>query len=539
MANAQEFALAHAEKKWQSEKTQKKIVKLYKDVAKSIEKAMQNIPEYGTVSESIRKNYLDDYVKKLNKEIQGLQAKISDATIEGMYGASDAVVTSNNDFMGKAGLTIEGAFSYVPTQVIESLVSGKVYAGDWSFSKALWQGTQKTQKDIQTVVARGLAEQKPTYDIAKDLEKYLNPSAKKDWDWSKVYPGTNKKVDYSAQRLARTLIQHSYQLSYRRVVANNPFVEGTVWHSAFSSRSCELCMERDGTIYEKGSEPLDHPQGLCYLEAYIPKSMEQISDELADWALGAENPALDKYAKSMGFTAEAVQNNVAQAAISKSVPLTSEWIGMIKQTTVEEMLDSEEIFFNSLSAAEKAGLRDYTGSTYQEMNSYLRKLAAGWDEKSAKLSAGLSDFALEDLKFAQQALSKTRLEKPLVLRRGTDLGDLAGLFNAREGKDFSDLKSELKNLTTEQLAQKYVGATGEYAGFTSTSSIWDKGFNGDVEVVFYAPEGTQGSSIMKISRFRTAEGEFLLNAGTRVKIADIKKSDGHKGSYVRIFMEIL
>ena len=140
MANAQEFALAHAEKKWQSEKTQKKIVKLYKDVAKSIEKDMQNIPEYGTVSESIRKNYLDDYVKKLNKEIQGLQAKISDATIEGMYGASDAVVTSNNDFMGKAGLTIEGAFSYVPTQVIECLVSGKVSAGGWSFSKALWQG---------------------------------------------------------------------------------------------------------------------------------------------------------------------------------------------------------------------------------------------------------------------------------------------------------------------------------------------------------------------------------------------------------------
>lgn len=283
MAKTKEFALAHAEKTWQSKETQKKIAKLYMDVAKSVEQEMASLPEQGKVSETLRKEYLYNYSKQLQNEIKRLQSSISEATTQGMYGAAEAVVNTNNEFMNQAGLKVEGAFSYVPTQVIESLVSGKVYKGDWSFSKALWQNTKKTQRDIQTVVARGLAEQKPTYDIAKDLEKYLNPSAKKEWDWSKVYPGTNKKVDYNAQRLARTLIQHSYQLSYRRVVADNPFVEGTIWHSAFSSRSCELCMERDGTIYEKGSEPLDHPQGLCYLEAYIPKSMEQIADELIAW----------------------------------------------------------------------------------------------------------------------------------------------------------------------------------------------------------------------------------------------------------------
>lgn len=283
MAKAKEFALAHAEKIWWSKETQKKIAKLYMDVAKSVEQEMASLPEQGKVSETLRKEYLFNYSKQLQKEIGRLQSSISETTTQGMYDAAKVVVDSNNKFMNGAGLKVEGAFSYVPTQVIESLVSGKVYKGDWSFSKALWQNTKKTQRDIQTVVARGLAEQKPTYDIAKDLEKYLNPSAKKEWDWSKVYPGTNKKVDYNAQRLARTLIQHSYQLSYRRAVADNPFVEGTIWHSAFSSRSCELCMQRDGTIYQKGSEPLDHPQGLCYLEAYIPKSMEQIADELIAW----------------------------------------------------------------------------------------------------------------------------------------------------------------------------------------------------------------------------------------------------------------
>lgn len=310
MAKAKEFALAHAEKTWQSKETQKKIAKLYTDVAKSVEREMAGLPEQGRVSETLRKEYLFNYSQQLQEEIGRLQSSISGATIQGMRGAAEAVVDASNGFMGRAGLKIEGAFSYVPTQVIESLVSGKVYEGDWSFSKALWQGTKKTQQDIQTVVALGLAEQKPTYEIAKDLEKYLNPAARKDWDWSKVYPNTNKVVDYSAQRLARTLIQHSYQLSYRRTVANNPFVSGTVWHSAFTSRTCALCMERDGTIYEKGSEPLDHPQGLCYLEAYIPKSMDEIADELANWANGEENVNLDKYAKSMGFTVKMVKSAV-------------------------------------------------------------------------------------------------------------------------------------------------------------------------------------------------------------------------------------
>jgi hypothetical protein len=303
MAKAKEFALAHAEKIWWSKETQKKIAKLYMDVAKSVEQEMASLPEQGKVSETLRKEYLLNYSKQLQNEIKRIQSSISETTTQGMYGAAEAVVNTNNEFMNEAGLKVEGAFSYVPTQVIGLLVLGKVYKGDWSFSKALWQNTKKTQRDIQTVVARGIAEQKPTYDIAKDLEKYLNPSAKKEWDWSKVYPGTSKKVDYNAQRLARTLIQHSYQLSYRRVVADNPFVEGVIWRSAFSSRSCKLCMERDGTIYEKGSEPLDHPQGLCYLEAYIPKSMEQIADELIAWKNNepiskSVKEGLDKYYKS-------------------------------------------------------------------------------------------------------------------------------------------------------------------------------------------------------------------------------------------------
>ena len=44
---------------------------------------------------------------------------------------------------------------------------------------------------------------------------------------------------------------------------------------------------------------------------------------------------------------------------------------------------------------------------------------------------------------------------------------------------------------------------------------------------------------MRISRFGKGEGETLLNAGTNVEFIKAEKSDGHKGSDVRIFLRIL
>ena len=125
--------------------------------------------------------------------------------------------------------------------------------------------------------------------------------------------------------------------------------------------------------------------------------------------------------------------------------------------------------------------------------------------------------------------------KSMFLRRGTSLGDLAGLMPG----DYRDNKNILRNLTPAQMNDKLQGRVGTFHGFTSTSSIWDKGFVGELEIIFFAPEGTQASSIMSISQFGTREGETLLNAGTKVKVLKIEESDGHKGSRVRAFLEII
>ena len=214
-----------------------------------------------------------------------------------MKTVSEGVVQDQRDFLKLVGMPgFEFAFSHVPTQIVQTVANGDLYAGDWTLSKAIWGSSKKVSDDINRIVAEGIAANKSSYDIAKDLEKYVNPSAVKPWDWGKVYPGTNKVVDYNAQRLARTMVSHAYQQSILDTCNPNPFVTGIKWVASNSDRVCKLCMERNGTIYPKDDVPLDHPNGMCTFVAAIP-NMNDVADRIADWYDGNPDPALDRFAE--------------------------------------------------------------------------------------------------------------------------------------------------------------------------------------------------------------------------------------------------
>lgn len=279
-----------------TKQTQSQILKLYKELAKKAQSELSTIPKDGSLPNTLKYIQLSDYINKINKEIDSLSSKLNVEIQEEARQMAEAVVKDAIEQAKSWGIDLEGAYSHVPTDIVERLYSGTLYEKGWTPSQSIWKHSEKMKSDIQKVVANGIAENKSTYDIAKDLEKYVDPSAKKDWEWSKVYSGTDKKVDYNAQRLARTVIQHSYQLSLRETIKDNPFVTGVQWHSVFApGRTCALCKDRDGTVYKKGQEPLDHPNGLCYLEAVIPYSMDTIADRLADWANGASDPDIDTW----------------------------------------------------------------------------------------------------------------------------------------------------------------------------------------------------------------------------------------------------
>lgn len=288
------------------------ISMLYRRVYLQTRQQMLAIPKDGTTSQKIQRQYLDKLHRQLDDAYKSLGVGLEKKIAKEAKKTAEGVVEEAKAFTKKAGFTIEGAFSKVPQDVVNSLVTGQVYGGSWSLSGAIWADVNRHQSDIGKVIAEGVAANKGAYEIAKDLEKYVDPKAKKPWDWGKVYPGTAKKVDYNAQRLARTMVSHAYQQSLERVCKNNPFVTGYIWRSAHSSRVCPICAERDGEFFEKGELPLDHPNGMCTFIANIPISMADVSNRLADWAKGGKDPELDKWAQAMTGTKPAPVFNDAQ-----------------------------------------------------------------------------------------------------------------------------------------------------------------------------------------------------------------------------------
>lgn len=267
---------------------------MYRRIVRNINREAKKLPN--TTSGVLRGMYLSKLKGQINEQLGVLRKELESTITSNMTTVAEAMVEDNLRFLRYVDMPVQGAFSHVPRDVVESIITGKVYQGNWSLSKSIWKHSQKAQWDINTIIAEGVAQNKGAYDIAKDLEKYVNPSARKPWDWNKVYPGTAKKVDYNAQRLARTMVSHAYQQAFVRTTQKNPFVTKYRWESSNSGHVCDLCASRDGQLYDKDDLPMDHPNGMCTYAAVMESSMIDIADRIADWALGEKaDPDLDEY----------------------------------------------------------------------------------------------------------------------------------------------------------------------------------------------------------------------------------------------------
>lgn len=245
-------------------------------------------------------------------------------------------------------------------------------------------------------------------------------------------------------------------------------------------------------------------------------------------AVGAATSAGASGSLPAGATAYNLDRSISNMSMDEIMKI-------FNQQDESGMLSMEARAFAKMTNAQSDGLNTYTGSSYTEMNGYLRYLAAGKSESEARQLSYISKRQMEALNNAREGLANAAMEKGIMVRRGTDLGDLAGFMPG----DFRDNVRALENMSIEELNKRFAGTTGTYAGFTSTSSLYGRGFSGDVEIVAYLPKGAQASSVMSISQFGTGEGETLMNAGTNVRIDRIEASDGHMGSSMRVFMDII
>lgn len=260
-----------------------KIKSLYKQVTKEIQQELKSI-QVTNISSAMRKEYLRQLQKQVDRALDDVDKNLEIIIKTGIRDTATGVVKDARVFLSAVGLKVKGAYLNVPQDIVTRVATGRVYQSDWTLSKAIWGNTKKIHNDINKIIAKGIAENKSAFDIGKNLEKYVNPAARKDWAWAKAYPGTNKVIDYNAQRLSRTLVTHAYQQSLVEVSKNNPYIKGLRWEASNSSRVCDLCQERDGQIYPVDDCPLDHPNGMCTQVAVLDRPLKDIATDLAEKA---------------------------------------------------------------------------------------------------------------------------------------------------------------------------------------------------------------------------------------------------------------
>lgn len=287
---------------------EKQIKAMYAQLSKEASKMAEDISKKENISSVLRRSYLKALEKRLNSAMEEIGSSVNTLIPNNMKAMAQAVVNDNLKFFDEIGLSVKGALSHVPTEIVNRVVTGKLYESNWTLSKAIWSNVAKNQVDIEHIVAKGIALNKSAYDIAKDLETYVDPLKAKPWEWRKVYPNSSKVIDYNSQRLARTMVSHAYQQSIITTVKDNPFVIGIKWQASHSARTCQLCISRsqdnsyglgDG-VFPKGEVPLDHPNGLCTFTTVMKEDDDYVS-RIADWVKNGQgyDAELDTFAQSL------------------------------------------------------------------------------------------------------------------------------------------------------------------------------------------------------------------------------------------------
>lgn len=282
----------------------KEIMKLYKQVGEKYSKMLEDSSEKQRDIINAHKKYLEKEYSRISSQTEekvksAIERMVKD-TIKRQIDTTESILEKYNIDFGK---DFENMFSKVNEDAVRMLVSGKVYKDKISLSERIWGSNKKTLKEIDRIISEALIEKKHPIEIAKDIEKYVNPEVRKYTDASSYKKV--KSIEYNSLRLARTYISHAYQEAAKDSSEANPFVNKIVWKSSHHKNMCGLCASRDGKKYNPKDLPLDHPNGMCSF-TYETDNLEDTAERLKKWMDGEEDDELDKwYNKYIGESKDA------------------------------------------------------------------------------------------------------------------------------------------------------------------------------------------------------------------------------------------
>ena len=288
--------------KKQTKVAEKQVMRIYQDAFDNIANKIKKCDK-----DSYRRKLLQQYAAQIYNEMNDLMRQIVQDTADQVLDKySDQLIqglTSTNINKDDLKSHLKTTVNITNRQLVEQMIKGKVYDDGKSLDNRLWNVSQGAGKKLNAAIASCLAQGMGAADMSEVIKQFAH-TGHHTWDRHKIREKLGdgyarsfgrSGLDYEALRLARTTITHQAQLATLAGAQVNPYMNAVKWHSSHTAgRTCSLCNDRDGKIFDLKEVPLDHPNGLCFLEPVFmingkEATPEQIAKDMAKWASGKKN----------------------------------------------------------------------------------------------------------------------------------------------------------------------------------------------------------------------------------------------------------
>lgn len=255
----------------------------------------------------------------------------------------------------------------------------------------------------------------------------------------------------------------------------------------------------------------------------------------AEKKLAEEQAAKDKALAEAKKKAEELKKQLKAKGVQAEATEHTGWQKMLENNTIGWMQENETANAALWTSEERSGINRYTGYHYSRMNAQLNAIEKEKFINTQDLASYLKGKIDDDALDCYKGLEKSVVTEPVVIRRGTGVGEIGELFG--DYSSYSQASTACKSMTVEEMQRKFVGQVGVNRQFESCTPITHGGFSGSCELVFYLNPGCEGTSAIAVSQHPN-ELEFLLNSGHKM-ICRAIESGGGKGATVRAYIEVL
>ena len=247
---------------------EKELFKIYNDSGNKLIGKILNMTDSRTKTHNIEtykiiNEYRTELYQNLTKTIENNIWKSSDIQKGVQLSFVDMIAPDV-----KINEALKRTVTKISSDSVKQLIAGEYYKDGKTLSKRLWNITGDNGNKIDTIIKDNIAKGANVRELAKELDKYVNPKNRITTKNFKAGMDSNK-ISYQAQRLARTSITHAQTETMIQNAKKNPFCKGLKWNLSASHFSrmhgkMDECDDYNGRTFKLEEVPLQHPNWICY-----------------------------------------------------------------------------------------------------------------------------------------------------------------------------------------------------------------------------------------------------------------------------------